>query len=229
MNIIYRLYEWLHDRSARADEKGEYSAGAWQDLARLQALAFLEGMTGKVLEIGCGEGLFLAQLALRAPAAELYGIDNDRSRVALAEKRLAAVSAAARSRLTCAEAPVVPYPDGFFDAAVLVNVTLALPSFDAVRTTLAEMARVTKKGGTVIVEYRNADNPLLVLKYRLAPYYDRSVQSHPFTMLAPARVEAALAGLSLSVRRRAYLPRFFSRSAWRRRVAPIIVLEAIKR
>ena len=228
MTLIYRFYEWLHDRLSRSDEQGEYSAGKWQDAARRQALEFLAGAKGKVLEIGCGEGLFLAQLARVAPAAALYGIDNDEARLACACDRLAAAGAAARSQVTFAEAPAVPFADGYFDATVCVNVTLALPSFDAVKATLGEMSRVTRKGGLVIIEFRNADNPLLVLKYRLAPYYDGTVKGHPFTMLSPSRVDAALADLGLSVRRRAYLPRFFDRSARRRKMAPIIVIEAEK-
>jgi len=228
MSMVHRAYEWFHDRCSRSDEKGEYSAGAWQDLARRQAVTFLAGATGRVLEIGCGEGLFLAQLAAAAPAASLYGIDNDEGRLVRARERLAIAGAAARSQALFAAAPTVPFPDGFFDATACVNVTLALPSVSAVAATLAEMARVTAPGGKVIVEYRNADNLLLVLKYRLAPHYDETVKGHPFTMLTAAQIAGMCADLGLAVTRRAYLPASFARVGWLRRIAPIIVVEAAK-
>lgn len=228
MSMISRAYEWMHNRLSRPDEQGEYSAGRWQDAARRQALTFLNGIEGKVLEIGCGEGLFLSQLARTASAAMLYGIDNDRSRIVRARERLAASGDGARSRLTFAEAPAAPFPAGYFDAVVCVNVTLALPSVGSVALTIAEMSRLSRAGGRIILEYRNAENPLLVLKYRLAPYYDETVRGHPFTMLKSERVDSLLRENGLRVMRRAFLPPSFDHWAWVRRFAPIVVVEAEK-
>ncbi|MBP7055764.1 MAG: methyltransferase domain-containing protein [Candidatus Omnitrophica bacterium] len=228
MSLLHKIYKKLHYNVALPDEKGEYSSGVWQDAARKQTLECLAGREGRILEIGCGEGLLLAQLQKVAPNAELYGIDNSEQRIELAKSRLEPSAPGISSRLTLADATNLPFPDDYFNATICINVTLALPSFDIVKAVITEMARITKKGGYIIFEYRNKDNFLLSIKYRLAPYYDLTVKGHPFTMLKPAEVDKFLGDIRLKLRRKIYLTHFFNRNAWLRNIAPIIVIEAEK-
>ncbi|HPM42234.1 MAG TPA: class I SAM-dependent methyltransferase [Candidatus Omnitrophota bacterium] len=228
MSLLHKIYKKLHYNVALPGEKGEYSSGVWQDAARKKVLDFLKGRSGRILEIGSGEGLFLAQLAKVAPDSELYGVDNDNGRLELSKKRLEVISPGISARLLFAEAPQLPFAEGYFDATICVNVSLALPSHSAVYATIAEMARITKKGGVCIFEYRNAGNPLLVLKYRLAPYYDETVKDHPFTMLKTGMAEKFLSSAGFCIKRRAYLPEFFEKARWIGRLSPIVVIEAVK-
>lgn len=225
--MLKRLYCFFHKMMSKPGERGEYSAGTWQDLVRRQALEFCAGATGRILEIGCGEGLLLAQLAKQNPAAELYGVDNDAGRLRRAEERGAAAGLKP-ARLSLQAAPGLTFQDGQFDAVICVNVFFNMPSLAPVAETLAQMKRVCRKGGKIIFDYRNADNALLVWKYRLARYYDETVKDLPLTVFKPAAIDRMQSGLGLRVTRKAYIPAGFSRNAWFRKIAPIIVVEAEK-
>lgn len=225
MSIVANVYKWLHDRSARAGEAGEYSAGAWQDGVRREALRMCAGLDGKILEIGCGEGLFLAQLAEQNPAAALYGVDNDAGRLERARER-AATLGVRPFELSLPAAPTLSFPDEFFDAVVCVNVFFNMPSIEVVKETLATTARICKSGGRVVFDYRNAANPLLVLKYRLARYYDETVRDLPLRTFRAEVIDEALASCGLRPRRRSCIPPGWMERPWLRALAPITIVEA---
>lgn len=227
MAMIYRFYEWVHDRFSRSGEKGEYSAGAWQDMVRRQALNFCEGVKGRVLEVGCGEGLFLAQLAKISPSLELYGVDNDLARIKRSEKRFAD-GGLGMPHLAFEEAPELSFKDGYFDAVVCINTFFNMPSVKIVKETLEQMCRVSKDGGMIIFDYRNARNKLLVMKYRLARYYDRTVKGLPLQTFDPDLIDGMLAGTGFRIKRTAYVPSIFSKNSFLRSIAPIVVIEAEK-
>ena len=89
---------------------------------------------GAVLDAGCGEGYYLAQVRRRFPQAALYGLDISRDAV-----RYAAV----RCRDACwivGTAASLPFFDGAFDA-VLSMFALTVP---------AEFARVLRPGGLFV-------------------------------------------------------------------------------
>ena len=196
-------------------EKGEYSSGVWQDLARGKALELCAGRTGRLLEVGCGEGLFLRRLKERCPGLELSGVDISAERVQAAGERLgggAAVSVQDASRLS--------FPDGHFDTVVCVNVLFNLPSRETVAQVLREIARVSRAGARIIADFRNAGNPLLGLKYALAPLYDPTVRGLPLRAYRPAEMKRFLSGAGLSAAR-AYPLGFPGLT-----LAPVIVWEA---
>jgi ubiquinone/menaquinone biosynthesis C-methylase UbiE len=89
-----------------------------------------------VLEIGCGEGLLLAEL----PGREKYGIDPSLQALLRAQRRSAAHYAVAR-------AEELPFPDGSFDLAVSVGV---MEHFQNVDAATAEIHRVLKPGGRYV-------------------------------------------------------------------------------
>jgi SAM-dependent methyltransferase len=90
------------------------------------------------LEVGCGTGAILAELAT---PASLHGLDFDRTR--LSEARVNAPAA----RLTAGDALALPYPDFTFDLTFCHFLLLWVrdPS-----QAVCEMARVTRPGGHVL-------------------------------------------------------------------------------
>ena len=220
MKLFDMIYRPLHRFFGRPAERGEYSSGRWQDEVRRNALELCRGESGKALEIGCGEGLFALQLKQQEAGLEVRGIDNDTGRLERAAAR-------ARERgleiaFSFADAGRLPFPDDSFDVVICVNVFLNLGSLETVRAALSEMKRVCRKGGALIFDYRNARNPLLNIKYALAPYYDHSVRQLRLSTFAPSRINTILRDAGLRVERQRNLGFFISP------VAPLIIVEAIK-
>ncbi|MEW6075710.1 MAG: class I SAM-dependent methyltransferase [Candidatus Omnitrophota bacterium] len=220
--LLKQLYYRLHDACAKDATKGRYSSGFWQDAVRDKALALCASSRGKLLEVGCGEGLFLLQLAGKNQDLKLWGIDNSNDRIQEAKKE--GVKAKLPS-LTFYEADAtgLPFEESFFDTVVCINVLFNLPSWDCVKKVLFEATRVCKRQGRVIFEFRNSLNPLIVCKYALARYYDETVKTLPlrpyrFSQLTRAANECGLDIVN------GYAIGFFFRP-----LAPIIMVEAVKR
>ncbi|UYN89657.1 MAG: methyltransferase domain-containing protein [Anaerolineales bacterium] len=115
---------------------------AWTAPARrhLLAAAGLPNARG-VLEVGCGTGAVLGTIT--APAgAVIVGLDIDRAALPLARQH------APDAALTAGDAHALPYPDACFDIAFchFVLLWVAEPA-----KTLAEMRRVVRPGGAVLV------------------------------------------------------------------------------
>jgi len=219
--MITKLYYWLHRRVSKKDERGEYSSGYWQDKIRRQALEMCRGSSGRGLEVGCGEGLFITQLARQNPLMRLWGIDFDEARLRRAEERIKEQGITNITVLKSA-APKLVFEDEYFDTVVCVNVLLNMESFDAVRQAFQEIKRVCKRSGKVIFDFRNSRNCLMQLKFRLAGYYDRTVRDLPLHTYHPQRIESLLNESGFSCVRRAYVGSLI------KRYAPVIIVEAVK-
>lgn len=219
--MIKKLYHWLHRLTSNPEEREEYSGGYWQDMVRRQSLALCQGIKGKILEIGCGEGLFLSQLALQNPKAEIWGIDNNKDRLVQAEKRFSDKNLP-NIRLSLQEAPNLSFADEYFDIIFCINVFFNMASLDLVEQTLTQMQRITKKGGRILFDFRNALNPLLKVKYKLARHYDDSVANLPLNAYRLKNIESILFSLGFRIIQKKFCG-FFLKS-----FAPIIIIEAEK-
>ena len=94
------------------------------------------------LEVGCGTGLILSRVAPVAHRA--VGIDLSEGMLAHAKKRGLEVQQASATAL--------PFADESFDVTYSFKVLAHVPELE---TALAEMGRVTKKGGRVFIELYN--------------------------------------------------------------------------
>jgi len=101
---------------------------------------------GRVLDDGCGLGLYLERLAARSRLA--CGVEYDADRAAQAGKRMPCVARAASEQL--------PFADHSFDL-VLSHEVLEHVTDD--RRALAEIARVLRPGGRVVVFVPNRGYP----------------------------------------------------------------------
>jgi len=75
---------------------------------------------GAILEVGCGTGNLLVQIAKSFPAARVVGIDIDADSIATARKRIS--DANLGDRVEARHGSLADLPEGSFDAAVMVEV-----------------------------------------------------------------------------------------------------------
>ena len=113
------------------------------------AIAALDvGRRDRILEIGFGPGEALAELARRAPAGQIDGIDHSGAMLAQARRRNARAIAEGRMRLVSGSFNELPYADETIDAVLMVNVAYFFSSAD---TEMREVRRVLKTGGRAVV------------------------------------------------------------------------------
>lgn len=98
----------------------------------------------KLLDVGCGDGVFASQLARRG--ADVTGLDADADMVTVARKRTEAEPT--RLQFVEGKAERLPFGDAAFDGVVAVTVLCFVP--DPGRA-IAEMARVLKPGGRLVI------------------------------------------------------------------------------
>lgn len=98
-----------------------------------------------VLDVGCGTGEDLAEMARRMPpGGEAAGLDASETMIAEARRRHAGLGQGVTFRL--GDALALPYPDAAFDVCRVETVLMHVP--DA-RQAVDEMIRVTRTGGRV--------------------------------------------------------------------------------
>ena len=106
---------------------------------------------GRLLDVGCGTGVLAARLAARG--YEATGLDPSDGMLSVLRERAPAVTAVQAS------ATEMPFDDAEFDLSVSVATMHHIADPDAVRRALAEMVRVVRPGGKVIVWDHNPRNP----------------------------------------------------------------------
>lgn len=117
----------------------------------------------RALEIGCGTGVFLEQVA--ACGAELRGLDLSQDLLVRARQR---VGGLANVRLTCGNAEQMPFPTGTFDAVYGSSVLHHLN----LERSLGETLRVLKPGGRIAFAEPNIWNPQVAVMFHFGPTKD---------------------------------------------------------
>lgn len=151
-------------------------------------LAARVGHAPRILDVGCGTGGTTVALAMSALAAdEVVGIDASHEAIdAAAVRALGHGLDPSRVRFAHVEAGErLPFPDGHFDLVACVSVLEFIGSTDARRAFIAEMLRVTRRGGHV---YLATPSPL-----RLREYHSRRLlgdwrqqRGYPWSSSAPS-------------------------------------------
>ena len=127
----------------------------------------------RVLDVATGTGDLAIELALRvSPGGEVTGSDFSEGMLSLARAKAQSVDPrGVRPRFEWADALELPYADDSFDAA---TVGFGVRNFSDLARGLAEMARVVRPGGRVVVlEMTTPTRPPLSFFYRL--WFDRLV------------------------------------------------------
>lgn len=104
--------------------------------------------TDRVLEIGCGPGLAIAEVSHRAAGATVYGIDHSGVMLKQATKRNAAAIRAQRVKLLQASIEALPAFDEPLDVAFAVN---SLGFWPEPTQRLIELRALLKPGGRIAI------------------------------------------------------------------------------
>jgi ubiquinone/menaquinone biosynthesis C-methylase UbiE len=139
---VLSTYDEWHD-SWEADDPDGTPTAPWHELT-IKHLPALEGR--RVLEIGCGRGVFARHLAERG--AELVAADFSPAAIRHAARRLEGTSA----RAMVVDMQSMPFPDEAFDVVISQETLEHVP--DPARA-LAELVRVTRRRGTLLVTTPN--------------------------------------------------------------------------
>lgn len=146
------LQQWrqFYDGWAAADPRVA-STGlpvADAEFQRLGAvLAGWLGLTGteRVLDVGCASATLTSQWAHAARA--VVGIDFSSKLAATAQRN----HGSAARQFAAAEAALLPFASGAFDAVVCFNVLLSLPDHDYADRAVGELLRVLRPGGRLLL------------------------------------------------------------------------------
>jgi SAM-dependent methyltransferase len=106
---------------------------------------------GAALDVGCGTGALAARLA--GAGYETVGVDPSEGMLEVLRRRSPHV------RAVRASAESLPFPDDSFDVVLTVAVLHHIADRDRVRRTLAEMVRVARPNGRVLLWDHNPRNP----------------------------------------------------------------------
>jgi ubiquinone/menaquinone biosynthesis C-methylase UbiE len=109
---------------------------------------------GQLLDVGCGTGWLLVEMARGGVAQErLHGVELIESRIAAVRRALP------RADIRRADARRLPYESGDFDVVTMFTVLSSLPDAMAVRTALAEAQRVLSPEGVLLIYEPRRPNP----------------------------------------------------------------------
>ncbi len=124
----------------------------------------------KVLDVGCGIGL--VHPLLEPMVSELHGVDVSTASIETAKTNNTSVSYQAY------DGHKLPYPDASFDAAFAICVMHHVP-VEEWSAFGAEMARVVKPGGQIVVIEHNPANPATQWVVHRSPLDENAVLVRP--------------------------------------------------
>jgi phosphatidylethanolamine/phosphatidyl-N-methylethanolamine N-methyltransferase len=143
--------------------------GAVTRPGRRRATALANEIGGDVLEVGVGTGLALRHYG---PGTRVTGIDFSDEMLVRAREKAAALDPARIAGLRQMDARVLDFPDASFDVVVAMYLISVVPEPARV---LAEMARVCRPGGEVVIvnHFAAEGGPLGRLEAAMGPFADR--------------------------------------------------------
>jgi ubiquinone/menaquinone biosynthesis C-methylase UbiE len=149
-----RIFSGEYYERMRLLEEGAWWNAGMRDIASslLDKVELPE--KGKLLDVGCGSGQTMAWFAGSHPDWEVSGLDVSRDAVAAARN-------AGLSVIT-ASATALPVPDSSIDLVITLDVLQHLPLPDGDAFAFAEMRRVLRPGGFLLLRTNSQSYPYTV-------------------------------------------------------------------
>ena len=124
------------------------------------AVLGLAGLTGAevVADVGCGNGIYLAELGRRGHRGPVIGIDLSTGMLQAARAKVAdskAADSGGRTGLAAGDAAALPLPDGAADVTLAPHMLYHVPDRLAAAR---ELRRVTRDDGQLLVVLNGADH-----------------------------------------------------------------------
>ena len=116
--------------------------GYWSYDYRITAKILMKRHVKNLIDIGCGNGAFLAMFHEAAPAVKLSGLDLSREMAAQSKKRLP------EADIVEGDAENMLFTDASFDA---VSCHMSIHHHPHPEKSLSEMYRILEKNGTVLI------------------------------------------------------------------------------
>mgnify|MGYP001824359296 CR=1 FL=1 len=177
----------------------EVLEGFWERPARHAGLAALRPSPREsLLEVGCGPGRSLAEMALAVgPQGHVLGIDLAPRMCLVARRRLQRTGVTRQAEVVQADATQLPVASDRFDG-VFMSFTLELFDTPQIPVVLAECTRVLRPGGRLVVVGLSKEGPASVL----GRMYEWGHGRFPRVLdCRPIRVARSLTEANLRVRR----------------------------
>jgi len=147
--------------------------GAVTGAGRKRACAHVNARGGSVLEVGVGTGLALSRYTSNV---EVTGIDYSPEMLAKAKARVAEDRLHQVKELRVMDARELDFPDNSFDFVCAMHVVSVVPE---PRRVMAEVARVCKPGGQVIiVNHFASEKGILAVAERVTAQLDHVLGWH---------------------------------------------------
>jgi ubiquinone/menaquinone biosynthesis C-methylase UbiE len=118
---------------------------------RTAVIHLLRGVTGRVLDVGCGPGVMTQEIL--DLGCEFWGVDGSSRVIGEGRRRF---SGCARAHFGVADAVSLPFADATFDGIVCIGVIDRVARPEAV---IAELGRVLKPHGTMVMSFGNLLSP----------------------------------------------------------------------
>ncbi|MFH1415988.1 MAG: class I SAM-dependent methyltransferase [Elusimicrobiota bacterium] len=121
----------------------------------------------RILDVGCGEGLFLRRAAKELNSAQFTGIDSWEKILEHARQQLI-IEGISNVKLEAGQAGSLPYGDETFEHVLFLNGIFNQKEDKSVSGIVQEMLRVCATGGLVYFDIRNRKNVLFSFLYWIA-------------------------------------------------------------
>jgi len=132
---------------------------------RAKAHEIAADLSGKILDVGCGNGIFLLEWSADTDqSTRLFGLDYD-GRALNEAKLIFGDNHLPPDKFVRGDAFHLPFPENTFDAVFCLNTLINIHPFSRVSALLSELHRICKKNGKIVFDYRNAYNPVLKSRY----------------------------------------------------------------
>jgi SAM-dependent methyltransferase len=185
---------------------------------------FLDARPGRILDVGCGTGVFARHAAALLPDSSVVGLDADAARIAFARAHCAAPNA----RFEHGDLYTMPFPDDHFD--LVYERFVLVHTLDPTRA-LREMARITRPGGVVVAYdmvhdgiWFSPEKPAFseLLRAAVSVMRERGMEPSQGLHLAPGMIRAGLVDVGVHVIPHASLASEPSFEAYRRNWADTV-------